>query len=34
MSMAHLEAGLNPKTRTDHRLGENYLKNHPWMRKG
>lgn len=23
--------GLSPMTRTDHRLGENYRKNHPWL---
>jgi hypothetical protein len=23
-----------PMTRTDHRLGENYLLNHPWLRSG
>jgi hypothetical protein len=24
---------LNPMTRTDHRLGDNYKLNHPWVKK-
>ena len=24
--------GLREMTRTEHRLGENYIKNHPWLR--
>jgi len=23
--------GVKPMTRTDHRLGDNFLKNHPWV---
>jgi len=27
------EGGLKPMTAKDHRYGENYLKNHPWLKK-
>ena len=36
MELHHMDGtptgGLKPMTRTEHRLGENYLKNHPWVK--
>ena len=36
MELHHVDGtptgGLKPMTRTDHRLGENYKKNHPWLK--
>jgi hypothetical protein len=36
MELHHVEGthsgGLQPMTRTEHRLGENYKKNHPWVK--
>jgi hypothetical protein len=37
MELHHMDGtpdgGITPMTRTQHRLGENFLKNHPWLRK-